>query len=100
MDFTPIFRTPVTDLTGCILNAQQSKRCRGYEMHFYECMEAYGIPKGYKKCSDMFEDYHECLNLGKQKQRVTAMKAEQARQYREGTLPKPYAADPPKIDSY
>ncbi|XP_015516645.1 NADH dehydrogenase [ubiquinone] iron-sulfur protein 5 [Neodiprion pinetum] len=99
MDFAPAFRTPVMDLTGCLINAQQSHRCKDYELHFYECMEAYGIPKGYKKCSDMFEDYHECLTLGKQKARVQAIAQEQARQYKEGIIPKPYA-DPPKRDSY
>lgn len=99
MDFTPPFRIPVMDLTGCLLNFQSNRRCADFELRYFECMEAYGIPRGYKKCSDMFEDYRECHVQSKQRARIGAIKTERQRQYKAGNLSKQYS-DPPKEDCF
>lgn len=40
------------------------------ELDAVECLEAYGLIRGTKKCSVLFEDYYECHNKTKQMQRV------------------------------
>ncbi|XP_012261022.2 NADH dehydrogenase [ubiquinone] iron-sulfur protein 5 [Athalia rosae] len=99
MDFTPVFRTPITDITGSLINFQQQKRCADFEMNFVECMEAYGIPRGYRKCSDLFEDLHECATHNTQQMRVNAIRDERHKQYKAGLIDKPNLP-PPKEDSY
>lgn len=99
MDFTPPFRTPITDIGGCLINFQQQKRCADFELKFFECMEAYGIPRGHRHCSDLFEDYHECASRSKQRERVRILTDERQRQYKAGILKERYSA-PPKEDSY
>lgn len=63
---SPVFRSPVTDLFGSVINHQQYGRCARYEMKMMECMEAYGLDKGKVKCVDMIDDFNECHYMTKQ----------------------------------
>lgn len=66
MSVTPFFRTPFTDLTGCLVNHQQYDKCGEFEMKMIDCMEAYGVDKGIHKCRDIIADFQECSQMKKQ----------------------------------
>lgn len=66
---SPFFRSPFTDLTGCMVNAQHYDKCAKLEMKMMECFEAYGIVKGKEKCDDLLQDFRECYSLRKQQLR-------------------------------
>lgn len=63
---TPYLRNPLTDLTGCLVNHQQYGRCGDFEIDMMECLEAYGLEKGRKKCADLIDDFNECHTQRKQ----------------------------------
>lgn len=67
----PLFRTPFTDLTSGMINCQYFDRCGERELAMMECLEAYGVERGKKKCRDLIEDFQECFSLRKQMLRVT-----------------------------
>lgn len=68
MSLYPFLRSPFTDLTGFMFNAQQrpDSLCAKIEMRFYDCLEAYGIDKGKEKCMDLAADMRECGLRGKE----------------------------------
>ena len=66
MSVSPFLRTPFTDLTGSLINHQQYDKCGEMEMNMMECMEAYGMDKGIRKCSDLIDDFKECSSMRKQ----------------------------------
>lgn len=68
---TPFFRSPFTDLTGALVNAQHYDKCGPMEMRMMECFEAYGTALGEKKCVDLVDDFTECYNMRKQQLRTT-----------------------------
>lgn len=68
---TPFFRSPFTDLTGGLINAQHFHKCGELELRMMECLEAYGLNKGNIKCSDLIDDFHECYTMRKQMNRTT-----------------------------
>lgn len=69
MSLSPAFRSPITDLTGCLHNFQGHKECAPFEMNMIDCLEAYGMDMGAKKCRDLIEDFQECAGRRKQMQR-------------------------------
>lgn len=70
MSMSPFFRTPLTDLTACVVNHQQYDKCGEHEMRKLECLEAYGMDLGLKKCKLLIEDFQECVGMRKQLSRV------------------------------
>lgn len=66
MSLAPYLRTPFTDLTGCVVNHQQYDKCGEMEMKMLDCMEAYGIDRGQRKCKDLIKDFQECAGMKKQ----------------------------------
>lgn len=66
MSFGPFFRSPFTDLTGSLVNAQQYDKCGAYEMQVMDCLEAYGTERGKTKCKNLIEDFGECVGMRKQ----------------------------------
>jgi NADH dehydrogenase (ubiquinone) Fe-S protein 5 len=62
----PFFRSPFTDLTGCLVNHQYYGRCEELEMRMMNCLEAYGVDRGANKCKDLMDDLQECSSLNKQ----------------------------------
>ncbi|XP_067004848.1 NADH dehydrogenase [ubiquinone] iron-sulfur protein 5 [Anabrus simplex] len=101
MAFTPFLRLPLTDLTGCVINRQHFDNCGGFEMRMMDCLEAYGMERGKKKCADLIEDFQECSFQRKQHQRMEAMRLERQRQYLFGDRTKEeHYAPGPRIDSY
>jgi len=62
----PFFRSPFTDLTGSLINHQHYGRCEEMEMRVMNCLEAYGVDRGMKKCKDLVDDFRECSSLKKQ----------------------------------
>lgn len=66
MSFGPFFRSPFTDLTGSLVNAQQYDKCGAYEMQVMDCLEAYGTERGKTKCQNLIEDFGECVGMRKQ----------------------------------
>ncbi|XP_037038881.1 uncharacterized protein LOC119076317 [Bradysia coprophila] len=99
MALSPAFRTPLTDLTGCLHNFQGHKKCGPIEMNMIDCLEAYGMHMGSKKCKDLIEDFQECSGQQKQLKRVEAMRNERHRQYYFGDRKEHYAPGP-KEDAY
>ena len=64
-NITPFFRSPFTDFTGGLINAQHYDKCGEFELSMMECIEAYGQDRGKIKCRDLIEDFHECLTQTK-----------------------------------
>lgn len=61
IELTPFFRSPLTDFTGGLINAQHYDKCGEFEMNMLECIEAYGQDRGRVKCRDLIEDFYECI---------------------------------------
>ncbi|XP_067135244.1 NADH dehydrogenase [ubiquinone] iron-sulfur protein 5 [Centruroides vittatus] len=94
-------KTPFTDLFGQYGVSLAGRRCRDFEMNVVECLEAYGLRKGKKKCKDEIDDYNECTFALKQLKRVMEMEAERKRRWKnKERAGKEYYAPPPKIDSF
>jgi NADH dehydrogenase (ubiquinone) Fe-S protein 5 len=70
MPLTPFFRTPITDFSGGLINAQHYDKCGQFELDAIECLEAYGQDRGKVKCRDLMEDFHECLTMTKRTMRA------------------------------
>lgn len=120
MSFGPFFRSPFTDLTGSLVNHQQYDKCGEREMNMMDCLEAYGMQRGVKKCKDLMDDFQECVGMQKQLMRFhvsltivyglilnksviffQAMRMERQRQYLFGDRKKSeHYAEPPRVDSY
>lgn len=71
MSLGPFFRSPLTDLTGCVINHQAYGKCAEFEMDMMDCLEAYGVDKGVIKCKDLIADFQECVGMKKQMLRIT-----------------------------
>lgn len=70
MSLSPFIRTPLTDITSCVANHQQYDKCGKREILMLECLEAYGMDMGQKKCNNLIEDFQECVGMRKQLARV------------------------------
>lgn len=66
MSLGPFLRTPFTDLTGSLINHQQYDKCGEREMNMMDCLEAYGMDRGQRKCVDLIRDFQECAGMKKQ----------------------------------
>lgn len=120
MAVQPLLRTPLTDLTSCLLNHQHYGKCAQFEMEMVECMEAYGVHQGMKRCKPIMDDFNECVSMNKQIYRIfvsikcykffcqhrycflfifQAMDVERRRQYKAGERKEIYAP-PPRMDAY
>ncbi|XP_013193512.1 NADH dehydrogenase [ubiquinone] iron-sulfur protein 5 [Amyelois transitella] len=97
---SPFIRSPFTDITGGLVSHQLLDRCAKQEMAFMDCLEAYGLDRGLKKCQALFEDFHECQTYCKQLKRFTAMRRERDRQIACGKLCNDNKYVSPRIDSY
>ncbi|XP_013193508.1 NADH dehydrogenase [ubiquinone] iron-sulfur protein 5 [Amyelois transitella] len=100
MSLSPFFRSPFTDLTGGLISHQLMDRCMKEESRYMECLEAYGLDRGVKKCEHLFSDFHECQTLTKQFKRFVAMRNERDRQIAEGKLKGDQQYVTPRVDSY
>ena len=101
MSLGPFLRSPFTDLTGCLINHQQYDECGEREMNMMDCMEAYGIERGKKLCSDLIADFSECEKATLQMKRFKAMRMERHKQYLRGERSKEeHYAPPPRVDAY
>lgn len=63
---SPFFRSPFTDITGGIITHQFLGSCAREEMDLMDCLEAYGLDRGLKKCQHFLEDFRECQTKTKQ----------------------------------
>ncbi|XP_014364648.1 NADH dehydrogenase [ubiquinone] iron-sulfur protein 5-like [Papilio machaon] len=97
---SPFFRSPWTDITGAMFSHQMLGRCAKQEMEMMDCLEAYGLDKGLKKCQDLIDDFKECQSCQKQFCRFMAMRKERDRQIAEGKLTGDDKYCSPKVDSY
>lgn len=70
MSLGPFFKSPLTDLTGCVINHQMYDKCADMEMNVMDCLEAYGIERGMKKCKILIDDFQECVGAKKQQMRL------------------------------
>ncbi|KAK4885169.1 hypothetical protein RN001_001440 [Aquatica leii] len=100
MSTSPVFRSPFTDLTGCLISHQWHGPCRDFEMKVMDCLEAYGLHNGRIKCDTLIKDFRECAGRRKQDGRVIAMRNERLRQIKSGELSKENAFIPIEPDSY
>lgn len=98
--FTPFFRSPFTDLTGGLVNAQHYDKCGPMELKMVECLEAYGIERGKVKCAELLDDYYECFTLRKQQLRTAAMRMERHKQWFKGDLKEHYQQPGPRVDGF
>ncbi|XP_055918411.1 uncharacterized protein LOC129950501 [Eupeodes corollae] len=101
MSLGPGFRSPFTDLTGCLINHQHYDKCGELEMNMMDCLEAYGMDKGVRVCSDLIGDFQECVGMNKQLLRFHAMRTERWKQYLRGERTKEELyAKGPRVDAY
>lgn len=99
--YDPWLKCFLTDFTGDHFSSQYFGRCAKLESKFLDCMEAYGLYKGLKKCDDLMMDFKECVQRQKQFARIDAMRNERMRQYRSGERSKENLYAPtPQDDSY
>lgn len=96
MSHSPWFRSPLTDLTGCIMNHQWYGRCGEMELKMIDCVEAHGLDRAREKCDTLLKDFQECASRNKQNQRTFDMRWERNRQYYAGerTKEEMYAPGP------
>lgn len=66
MSLGPFLRSPLTDVTGCVINHQTYGKCAEFEMNMMDCLEAYGVNRGQTKCKDLISDFQECAGTRKQ----------------------------------
>ncbi|XP_050296671.1 NADH dehydrogenase [ubiquinone] iron-sulfur protein 5 [Anthonomus grandis grandis] len=100
--FNPFLKSPLTDMSGALVCSQWGGKCADIEMRALECLEAYGVDRGLKKCDTLIKDFDECVYKRKQIQRVNAMRFERHRQHFAGERTKEdkYSKNPPKPDTY
>lgn len=67
---SPYIRTALTDVFGSVVNHQTYHECGPFELNMMECLEAYGLDKGRKNCSDYIDDFNECRMKTKQFLRI------------------------------
>lgn len=60
MSISPFLRSPFTDITGGMISHQLLGRCQKQEAHYMDCLEAYGLDRGKRKCHDLLHDFKEC----------------------------------------
>ncbi|KAH9635866.1 hypothetical protein HF086_002426 [Spodoptera exigua] len=99
-NISPFFRSPWTDLTGCIHSYQMLGRCQREEMAMMDCLEAYGLDRGLVKCNYLVDDFRECHTNMKQFKRFYAMRRERDRQISLKKLTGDKRYSSPLIDSY
>uniref|UniRef100_A0A2A4JPM8 Uncharacterized protein n=1 Tax=Heliothis virescens TaxID=7102 RepID=A0A2A4JPM8_HELVI len=75
-------------------------RCQQQEMALMDCLEAYGLGRGVKKCAYLVDDYRECQTSMKQFKRFYEMRRERDRQIALGKLTGDKMYCTPVIDSY
>ncbi|XP_028027205.1 NADH dehydrogenase [ubiquinone] iron-sulfur protein 5-like [Bombyx mandarina] len=97
---SPFFRSPFTDITGGMIDFQILGRCGKQEMDLMNCIEAYGLGRGIKKCKGYIDDYGECRTLTKQLKRFLAIRKERQRQIACGKLTDDRKYVSPRVDSY
>ncbi|KAL0820183.1 hypothetical protein ABMA28_006108 [Loxostege sticticalis] len=100
MHISPFLRCPITDLTGGIVSYQLLGRCAKQEMEMMDCIEAYGLDRGIKKCTELIEDFKECHTMTKQFKRFIALRNERERQIASGKLTDENKYVTPRIDSF
>jgi NADH dehydrogenase (ubiquinone) Fe-S protein 5 len=84
-----------------MINHQQYDKCGEREMNMMECLEAYGMERGKKKCQDLIQDFQECVGMKKQLMRFHAMRNERHKQYLFGDRKKDdHYAPSPRVDGY
>lgn len=99
--YNPWFKSPFTDLTGDLMSHQYFGNCAELEMKMVDCLEAYGLDRGIRKCDDLLKDYKECAKLNKQMDRIETMRIERHRQWLKGERSsKDHYAPGPAPDSY
>lgn len=99
----PVLKSPFTDVTTAFITSQWGNNpCNDYEMRALDCLEAYGMRKGAKKCDLLLEDFKECSIKVKQILRTNAMRYERHRQHLSGerSSADKYSKNPPKQDAY
>lgn len=94
----PLLKTPWTD-AGYMLYSHQNDECAQFEFRAADCMEAYGLDRGGKKCWPYVKDLHECATSMKSMARARLMDKERERQFKAGKLKERYVSDPPHKES-
>lgn len=100
MSISPFIRSPFTDITGGLISHQMLGRCQKEEMRYMDCLEAYGLERGKKKCDIYYDDYRECHTYTKQFKRFIAMRLEREKQISEGKLKGDNKYVSPRVDGY
>ncbi|KAJ8925265.1 hypothetical protein NQ315_009093 [Exocentrus adspersus] len=101
MSLSPWLKSPFTDLTGAIVSHQWYDECADIELKALDCLEAYGLDRGIKKCDTLMKDFTECSLKIKQFKRMFALRFERQRQYLMGERSKEdHYAKAPEYDSY
>lgn len=100
---SPYLKSPLTDMTGVVTSHQWgNSQCKELEMKTLDCLEAYGLDRGIKKCDELIKDFGECSTKRKQIERINIMRMERHRQHFAGERSKEdkYSKNPPPPDSF
>lgn len=59
------FKNPIFEgLTGLHVQGTNGHgrryKCADFEMNYVECLEAYGLSRGFEECKKWYDDYREC----------------------------------------
>lgn len=80
----PIIYSPLTSFLSTNLHNQNEIKCRDFEFHLAECIEAYGFYKAIEKCKAVLNDFHECITQDKRRSRFEILCGEFIRQVEAG----------------
>lgn len=69
-----------------VLRTGQKLACSDFELNAVECVEAYGLQRGYHKCRDFLIDYDECLKNTVTRIRNEIMDEERVKQILKGNM--------------
>lgn len=80
----PLIYSPLSKSLSMNLHSQHEIKCRDFEFHLAECIEAYGFYKGIEKCEAVLRDFHECMTQDKRRSRFEILCGEFIRQVEAG----------------
>nr|KAF7435248.1 hypothetical protein H0235_003439 [Vespula pensylvanica] len=96
VDKPGVITTSLTARLAQTYTAQLVPKCANFELRAVECYEAYGFHGAQKKklCQNYLDDLKECIYQIKSYYRISLMRQERKRQYKEGIRDEIYAPSP------
>lgn len=76
--------SPLNEWSSVMVHSQYLAECRDFELNIAKCIDAYGFHKAIKKCQLLINDFEECVQKEKRRQRFEIISSEFHRQVQAG----------------